>query len=143
MAEGVFSIRLKRPPAAVFPLVANLERAPEWVPDLISVTKKTPGAIEVGTRYSEVLRLGNATGTGLLEITEYAAPHTFVYKGQAGPSRFVTRFTLEPDGDGTLLTYHYTVRMKGLFRLLDPLVSGWLRRNTEVAMGNLRHVIDG
>ena len=30
-----------------------------------------------------------------------------------------------------------------VFRLLDPVVNGWVRRNTEAAMGNLRRVIDG
>ena len=55
----------------------------------------------------------------------------------------MARFTLEADGDGTLLTHEYTVRMKGLFRLLDPLVAAWMRRNNETALANLRHLIDG
>jgi carbon monoxide dehydrogenase subunit G len=142
MASGIFSIRLERPPTAVFPFVSNLERAPEWVPDLVSVTKQTPGDVGVGTRYSEVVRMGNNTGTGTLEIMEYEAPHSFMHKGESGPARFVARITLEPDGDGTLLTHEYTVRMKGLFRFLDPLIGGWVRRNTETSLKNLRRIID-
>lgn len=137
MATGVFTIRLARPPVAIFPLISNLERAPEWVPDLIVVKKQTTGDIGVGTRYTDVMRVGNNTSTGKLEIIEYEPPRVFVHKGENGPSRFVTRFTLEPDGEGTLLTQEYTLRMRGLFRLLEPLVGGWLRRNTETALNNL------
>jgi carbon monoxide dehydrogenase subunit G len=143
MATGVFTIRLERPPEAVFPLVANLERAPEWVPDLVSVTKQTPGAIGPGTRYSEVVRMGNNTGTGQLEVVEYEPPLNFMHKGESGPARFVGRFTLEPDGSGTLLTHEYTVKLKGLFRFLDPLIGGWVGRNAQAGLANLSRIIDG
>jgi len=142
MADGIFTIRLDRPPATVFALVANLERAPEWVPDLISVTKRTPGDVGVGTCYSEVVRMGNATGTGKLEILEYEPPRSFVHKGESGPTRFVGRFTLEADGEGTLLTHHYTLRLRGLLKYLDPLIGGWVRRNAQAALTNLRGIVD-
>lgn len=142
MADGAFSIRLSRSPVAVFALISNLERSPEWVPDLVSVTKQTEGAVGVGTRYSEVVRMGNATGTGKLEVIEYEAPQTFVVKGEAGPTRFVARFTLQADGEGTLLTHQYTVRLNGFLRLLDPLVGGWVRRKAETSLANLRSIID-
>ena len=56
--NGTASLFVERSPEEVFAYVANLENAPDWVPDLVSVTKTSEGEIGVGIRYTEVVKMG-------------------------------------------------------------------------------------
>jgi len=56
--NGTASLFVERSPEEVFAYVANLENAPDWVPDLVSVSKTSEGNVGVGTRYTEVVKMG-------------------------------------------------------------------------------------
>lgn len=141
MPEGTLSITVDATPEAAFALVADLERAPEWVPDLLSVTKLSGGPVGVGTRYAEVVQMGGKQGDGELEVTEYERPRVFAHKGQGGPAHFTGRYVLEPEGGGTRITHHYTVKLGGFMSLMAPMISGWVRRNTEAGLQNLERLL--
>lgn len=142
MAQGEIQLRVNRPPAEVFPFVGDLEKAPQWVPDLVSVTKVTEGGVRVGTRYDEVVKMGKSTAPAELEVTEYEPDRLFAHTGEGGPSRFTGRFLLEPDGEGTLITHSYSVKMTGLYKLLSPFVNSWVRKNGRAGMQNLKRIIE-
>jgi carbon monoxide dehydrogenase subunit G len=142
MAQGLLTFRVNKPPEAVFPFVGNLERAPEWVPDLLSMRKVSDGPVGVGTRYEETVRMGSKISDATLEVTEYDPPYTFAHIGQGGPSRFTARFVLKPDGHATIVTHEYTVSLTGMAKLLSPVINGWVRRNTEAGIDNLRRLIE-
>ena len=136
--EGKVSFRVERPREEVFAYLADLEKAPEWVPDLVSVKKVTEGPVGVGTRYEEVVRTGSRMATAELEVTDHDPPRLFAHRGQGGPSHFTGRFELAQDGAGTLVTHHWSVRMSGVFKLMAPLASGWVRKNVDAGVENLR-----
>ena len=142
MAEGSASVRVNVPPDQVFPYVADLETAPEWVPDLVSMKKVSDGEVGVGTRYAEVVQMGKSTADAELEVTAYEPHRLFAHKGQGGPSRFTGRFVMEPDGDGTKVTHQYTVTMTGFYRVLSPFVRGWVRKNAEEGLENLKKTLE-
>ena len=143
MAEGSIEFRVAVPPEQVFALLGDLTRAPEWVPDLVSVEKLGSGPVGVGTRYHEVVKMGSQTSEAELEVTDYDPPRLFAHKGRGGPSTFTGRFVLEPDGDGTRVTHEYTVKLSGFAKLMTPFVVGWVRKNTEAASANVRRVLEG
>jgi carbon monoxide dehydrogenase subunit G len=142
MTEGLLTFRVNKPPEAVFPFVGNLERAPEWVPDLLTMQKVGDEPVGVGTRYDETVRMGSKTSKATLEVTEYDPPYAFAHKGQGGPSHFTARFVLKPDGHATIVTHEYSVRITGMAKLLTPVISGWVRRNTETGIDNLKRLIE-
>jgi carbon monoxide dehydrogenase subunit G len=141
--EATLSFRLSKPPAEVFPYLSDLERAPEWVPDLVSVSKLTEGPLGIGTRYSEVVNLGAKMGTVHLEVTHYEPDRLFAHKGVGGPMEFTGRFTLEPQGDGTLVTHTYAVQLNGMARLMAPLIKDRVRKLAEAGIQNLQRALDG
>lgn len=142
MAAGSMEIHVDRKPEDVFAYVSDLENAPQWVPDLVSVTKKTDGEIGVGTRYDEVVRMGKNEGEAQLEVTEYDPPRSFAHRGQGGPSRFTARFTFTPDGDGTRLKHDYTVQLSGFAKLMTPMITGWVRKNADAGMQKLKEALE-
>lgn len=140
--NGTASLFVERGPEEVFAYVANLENAPDWVPDLVSVTKTSEGDIGVGTRYTEIVKMGERQNEAELEITEYDAPRVFAHRGKGGPSLFTARFVFTPEGNGTRIEHHYTVKMTGCFVLLAPLTNRWIRKNTEAGMTSLKDALE-
>ena len=140
--EGKIEISVRAKPDEAFAYLANLENAPEWVPDLISVRQTSEGDVGVGTRYTETVQMGKQTHEAELEITEYDPSRVFAHKGQGSPAKFSARFVLKPDGDGTRIKHHFTVRMTGLYKIFAPLTNRWVRKNTEAAMKALKTILD-
>ena len=70
MASGTVETTIARSPEDVFRYVSDLERAPEWVPDLLSVTEVSEGDIQVGTRYTEVVQMGSSPADAELIVTD-------------------------------------------------------------------------
>jgi len=140
--EGRVSFHVRRPVAEVFAYVSNLELAPEWVPDLVSVRKTSTGPLGVGTRYDEVVHMGGRMAEAQLEVTEYSPPRVFAHRGQGGPAHFSARFLFTPEEPGTLVTHEWEVRLSGMFRLMSPLASNWVRKNVEAGMENLRRRLE-
>jgi carbon monoxide dehydrogenase subunit G len=143
MARGELEFHVRRPPADVFAVLADLGRATEWVPDLVSIEQTTPGEVGVGTRYREVVRLGGKTSEAELEVTEYDPPRVFAHDGRGGPSTFSATFTLEADGDGTRVTHAYAIELSGPMRIMGPMIKGWVRKNAETAHANLVRLLEG
>ena len=141
--KGDFTIQVSKPPAEVFAYIADLENAPQWVPDLVSVTKVSAGVVGVGTRYDEVVRMGGKESTAELEVTEYEPDRTFAHKGQGGPAHFTGRFIVEPDKGGTRLRHEYTVEMTGFAKLMAPFANRWVKKNTEAGLENLKRKLEG
>jgi carbon monoxide dehydrogenase subunit G len=142
MPEGLLTFRVNKPPDEVFPYVGNLERAPEWVPDLISMHKVGDEPVGVGTCYEETVKMGGKTSEATLEVTEFDPPYTIAHKGRGGPASFTGRFVLRPDGHATIVTHEYTVAISGIAWLLSPIIGGWVRRNAEAGIKNLKRLIE-
>lgn len=132
-----------RTPEQVFDVLSDLERAPEWVPDLLSVKKLTPGPVVVGTRYAERVRMGSREGDAELEVTEHERPRVFAHRGKGGPASFGARFVLEAEDGGTRVTHEYELRMSGMFKLMTPMMAGWVKKNSEAAMASLARHFSG
>ena len=125
MPSGSLSLTLQASPEAAFAVVSDLLRAPEWVPDLVSVTKVSDGPVGVGTRFTEVVQMGDKRGDGELWVTVFGA-----------------RFTIEPEGDGCRITHDYEVKLSGMARLMAPLMGKWVEKNSAHAMQDLKQLIE-
>ena len=142
MAEGSIEIRIARRAEEVFAYLSDLERAIEWVPDLLTMKKLTDGPIGVGTRYVETIKQGGSTGSAQLEVTEYEPNRVFAHKGEGGPVKFTGLFTVRPDGDESVVVHDYTFELSGLAKLMGPVLVKWLKRNSEIGAANLKRVLE-
>jgi len=143
MPKGNLEITIAAAPAKVFAFVADLEGAPDWVPDLVSVTKLTEGPVGVGTQYSEIVKVADKEGAGSLEVTRYEPDRVFAHKGQGGPAKFTATFTVEPSGDGARVVHEYEVKLSGMAKLMSPVLTTWMKKNGEKALANLKSRLEG
>ena len=142
--EGRISVHIDRPAAEVFAYIADLEKAPEYVPSLVSIRKVSPGETGVGTRYEEVVELAGRRGDGTMEVTEYAPPRVLAHKGEGGSASFTTKFIVEPDGDDACtVTQEYSVKLSGFGgKLIAPMVNRTVKSTNEEAAANLKKILE-
>ena len=139
MPSGSLSLTLQASPEAAFAVVSDLLRAPEWVPDLVSVTKVSDGPVGVGTRFTEVVQMGDKRGDGELWVTVFEPK---ISSRKRMERAFGARFTIEPEGDGCRITHDYEVKLSGMARLMAPLMGKWVEKNSAHAMQDLKQLIE-
>jgi hypothetical protein len=95
------TVEIARSPADVFAYLDEVTRHGEWQDDLVSSRLETEGPVRVGSKVTDVRKLGGREQTISYEITEHDPPRVFAFRGLNGPIRPVGRGTIEPLGDGS------------------------------------------
>lgn len=124
------SIEIARPPEAVFAYLDDLTRHGEWQESIVSVKVSPEGPTHVGTRSTEVRRMGSRKMTMTYEVTEHDLPRSFAFRGIDGPVRAVGRAVLEPLGDGssTRISLELDLTGRGLGALIAPMARSQARK---------------
>ena len=106
MGEYRFSILIRATPERVFDAFTDLDRMPEWVGGVTSVTDRTGPVDQPGTRYT--VRFGRMRSP--TEVLDAERPRrirtrfgNLILKGESD-------VTFEPDADGTRLTQMFRTR---------------------------------
>ena len=125
------SIEINRRPEDVFAYLDDLARHGEWQDQIVSVHVDTEGPTRVGSKATEVRKLGGREQTMSYEITEHDPPRSFAFKGLDGPLRPVGRGTVEPvgDGSGSRVSIEFDFETHGLAgKALKPIATGQARK---------------
>jgi uncharacterized protein YndB with AHSA1/START domain len=116
MGRYTFAVHVEAPPAVVFDLWTNLERAPEWVGGLKGYTDIT-GPIDVaGTRYTAWF----GSMSSPTEVIDAERPHRYATRFGNRLLRGTNSTTFEAEGSGTRLTQ--TFATQGLI----PGIMAWI-----------------
>jgi carbon monoxide dehydrogenase subunit G len=109
------------PPQVVWDLVCDLERGPEYVDVMIKLVSASDDPIKVGTVYRELSQIGPSTSETEWTITELDPPEHLVHVTRSFSFGATLTGDLEPQGEGTKLTYNVDYQ---LLPGLRPV--GWL-----------------
>ena len=138
MPSGTVVADFAAPVERVWEIITDLESAPSWVPDLISVRRIDAGPLQVGSRFSEVMRVQGREIDMSVTITEYVAPRLIAHKGEGGPAKIDGRTKIEETADGCRVTNEWSLELSGMLRLASPMAGNWTRNNIESSMRALR-----
>jgi uncharacterized membrane protein len=134
---------INRPVPDVFAFVANFENHPKWETDFLEVKQLTSTPGGVGTTYQCVLKFPGQTVTSKFEITEYIVNQKIAFRGDpAGPALPKGSFLFESVAGGTKVTSHPQPEFRGLFRLLEPLMAGYIQKNNVAHLSNLKRLLE-
>jgi uncharacterized membrane protein len=134
---------INRPVSDVFAFVANFENHPKWETNFQNVRLLASTPNGVGTTYQCELKLPGQSATSKFEITEYEPNKKIAFEGEAaGPARPKGSFLFEPAAGGTRLTLLPRPEFRGLFRLLEPLMAGYVRKQNEEHLSNLKRLLE-
>ena len=122
LVEG--SVVIDRPVEEVFDFVADGRHEPQYHPQMRRVDKLTEGPVRAGTRYRAELTGRGRPVTMTTEFVGVERPkridetsswwHGWTSSGH---------LSFEPVPDGTLLSWSWEVRPKGVMRMMGPLVA--------------------
>jgi hypothetical protein len=101
----------------------------------------TPGPWHAGTQFREIRNLGGRKTTVLSEVAEQEQNKRFVIRSKTGLGRLGV-WVFEPDGRSTRLHWTGQLRMKGLSRLLEPLIGRQMHPVVALQFARLPSVIE-
>ena len=134
---------INRPIAEVFDFVANFENHPKWENNFQKVRLLNSTLNGVGTTYQCELTLPGQSATSKFEITEYEINKKISFNGEAvGPAKPKGSFLFESVVSGTKLTLLPRPEFRGLFRLLEPLMAGYIRKQNEEHLSTLKRLLE-
>jgi carbon monoxide dehydrogenase subunit G len=126
------SIQVQGPPEKIFPLINDFHNWPQWEPqDSDPVIKRTFDGAESGVGAMSDWSGAGRTGAGHMAITESAAPQSVtvdVEWKRPFAAHNINRFTLEPDGSATKVTWsmqgpnHYMMKLMSVFTNMDRMM---------------------
>ena len=134
---------INRPIEAVFSFVADLENNPKWETNFVEVKRVSPEPLGVGTIYQCVLRVPGQRVTSRIEITEFKPNQRISFRGdQPASAKPVGSITFEPLGSGTKVTTLPRPEMRGVLKLLEPMMAGYIKRSNAKHLHNLKTLLE-
>ena len=137
------SIVISRPIAEVFAFVANFENHPKWETNFQKAKLLTSTPTGVGTTYQCDLKLPGQTATSKFEITEYEVNKKIAFEAEpAGPAKPNGSMLFEPVPGGTKVTLLPRPEFRGLFKLLEPMMAGYVRKQNQDHLQKLKSILE-
>jgi uncharacterized protein YndB with AHSA1/START domain len=142
MPAATNKVSIGRSNEDVFAFVADGLNAQRWRSGVLDI------ALASGTGVGAVYHQGVAGPGGRriaadYEVTAYDPPHRFAFRTIAGPVRPVGEFRLEPDGDGTALTFELSAELPFLKRLImGSMVQTTMDAETQ-ALTKVKTILEG
>jgi ligand-binding SRPBCC domain-containing protein len=137
------TVHLNRPVGEVFAYVTDPAKLAEWQPNLVSITKETPGPIGTGTRFREVRRAPfGRTVEAIVEVSAYEENRRFDLRIVSGPLPIDGRNEFAPADAGTRITFVGEGQLRGPLRIVHPILARLLRRQFERDYARLKEALE-
>jgi carbon monoxide dehydrogenase subunit G len=116
MPSATYSVTVDRPAGEVFAFVADGEKCPEWRPGVLDIKRLSGEGL--GARYSQGVKgpMGRRIAADY-EVTVFEPGRRLEFQTLTGPARPHGRYDLEPDGQGTRLTFSLDAELSGFSKL--------------------------
>lgn len=119
MARYVTTMRTAKAPQEVFSYMADLRNFAEWDPGVKAVRQIEGSGGGPGNVF-DVTVAGPVLDLTLRYVTEeYDAPRNLLVVARSTVFTSIDRITVEPDGNGSVITYDADLRLNGALRVGD------------------------
>ena len=137
------SVSIDRPVEAVFAFIADPTTYPRWRGDVVAVEPLTPSPLRRGSTFVQIIAsfLGRQRFT--FEVIGYEPSRQLELRATSGPVRPTVTYRVEPAEHGTRLTARIDVHTGGALRLLEPLMSGGVKKRNSQDLPKLKQVLEG
>ena len=131
-------VTIRRPIADVFAFVADLSNTPLWQGGVVHSASITPGPIRVGAMFEEDVKVAWFHVPTRCVITELESNQRVVFEASSTPLEYRGEFRFEPVDGGTRLRVHGSGRMRGVWRLLEPVLQADATRTVNTEVGRIK-----
>ena len=144
MSDLHASIIIRRPIADVFAFVADARNIPRWHADTAEVHLLSGDGRQAGSRLVDVIQTGKGKRTeATVEITRYEPDRLWAFSADLGSfGGFDGCYGFEVVPAGTRVTFTEDLRLRGLFRLLRPVVKRQVGQTARANFARLRELLE-
>ena len=136
------SIFINRPPQDVFNAITDPTKLSIWQSMTEAAEWSSNGDLGVGSTMRVVARFLGRKIESDIEVTAWEPPHRVDYKFVNGPYPAQVSNTLEPQGEGTLLTAVSHGEMGSFFKLAEGLVARQLQKQIDANNESLKLLME-
>jgi uncharacterized protein YndB with AHSA1/START domain len=137
------TVQIGQPREMVYDFLTDVENLPRWQSGVVQSRPISSGPMTPGFQFEETAKVGPWKLRNICTVTEMRPAQRFAFAAKSsGPLDYEGSFDLQPVAGGTRLTVSGSVRLKGLWRLLQPLLAPDLRKETRTEMANLKALLE-
>jgi uncharacterized protein YndB with AHSA1/START domain len=136
------SVRIGRPIDDVFSFVSDPLKFPRWNSAVKSVQITSGTSGEPGSKYSMRRELPSGRVENELEVFTCNAPSEFGTRTTSGPTPFVYRHRLFPEGGATVVRLDAEVELPSVPAALRPLAARRVRGGVDADFGALKRILE-
>lgn len=136
------TIEVRRSLEEAFAYVADFSTTAEWDPGIAEAARVGEGPIGLGTQFDLVAVFRGSRVPFRYTVVSYDENRRIALDGEAPKSRTYDDITFERLPNGTRIVYEADLRMKGIYRVVEPFVRGTFRRIAEKGVGGLKATLD-
>jgi uncharacterized protein YndB with AHSA1/START domain len=137
------STQIGRPRDEVFDFLTSIDNLPKWQGNVVHAASLSDGPVRIGFQFEQTIKMGPRKMRAVCTITDIKANERFGFSMKSsGPVDCDARFELQPVVGGTRLTMNGVARLKGLWRLLQPIVGGELRKETRAELATMKLLLE-
>ncbi len=132
---------LDQPVTAVFALLTDVSRQPEWIDEMEAITRPPDLPLKVGSSFEHTAKYNGRLVTITMEVIALEPNHLIRY-GSSGTMPTVTTWRLEPEGAGTRLHFTFEGNPGELYDMIAAGLEGAIKRGFEAQISNLKRLLD-
>ena len=136
-------ITIDRPVDQVFDFVADEGNEPRYNPRLLRVEQLTPGPVGEGTRFRAETTTMGRTAVIAIRYTGFQRPQRLLSSIDMAAAHISGTLTFDPiAANGTKMGWSWDMRLRGLFRLLTPVIVRLGRRQEQATWTSLKQFLE-
>jgi carbon monoxide dehydrogenase subunit G len=133
---------IEQPVERVFEYVSTPENDPTWVPVSFRHQKISPGPLRVGSITEEDVEFLGRRMRCVWEVCHYEPPSAFSARTVSGPLPATIHLLVEPLDSGTELTLVVDAELRGVYKLMGPLMKWVVQRQFNTQLRTLKNLLD-
>jgi hypothetical protein len=142
MARIEDSVEIKKLPDKVFAYTTDAKSWPKWQTILPQAEQTSSGPVAVGTTFKGIVRMMGLSMKWTAQATEHVPPTKY---GKTITSMALINEqhnTYEPEEDGTRFAIVYDLKIRGVFKLMSPVLVSRMRKELRKSLENLKGVLE-
>ena len=129
-------------PATVFPWLVEPDRLSRWISGFVGSEPIGSGEVRVGSRSRDIIEAEGRRFEVETEIVELRAGERLAVRITSSSHDQDDSYDLDARDGATELTYRSDMRLRGLTRLLSPLVASQLRARADKDLATLKREVE-
>ena len=137
MARYLATVESRSPAAETFGYLAAFSNAADWDPGVLAGGQPDPGPVRAGSRFRLVVPFLGVRMSLTFEVIRFVPDREVLLLATNALLRSTDRIVVTGAADGSTVSYDAEVQLRGLLRVLDPLLRPGFRTVAERAAAGL------